>query len=74
MSKTFLPYGKQAISDADIEAVTQVLRGNYLTTGPKVAEFEKAFAERVGAKEAVVCANGTAALHLAAWTCAQGAA
>lgn len=72
MSKTFLPYGKQAISDADIEAVAQVLRGDYLTTGPKVAEFEKAFAERVGAKEAVVCANGTAALHLASMALGLG--
>lgn len=72
MSKSFLPYGKQSISDADIEAVTQVLRGDYLTTGPKVTEFEKAFAERVGAKEAVVCANGTAALHLAAMALGLG--
>lgn len=66
MTKPFLPYGRQSISDGDIDAVSQALRGDYLTTGPKVDEFERAFADRVGARHAVVCANGTAALHLAA--------
>ena len=66
MSDAFLPYGRQSITDADIDAVSQALRSDYLTTGPKVAEFEQAFARRVGAAHAVVCANGTAALHLAA--------
>jgi UDP-4-amino-4,6-dideoxy-N-acetyl-beta-L-altrosamine transaminase len=61
----FLPYGRQSISDADIEAVTEVLRSDYLTTGPYVDRFERDLAEAVGAKEAVVVANGTAALHLA---------
>jgi UDP-4-amino-4,6-dideoxy-N-acetyl-beta-L-altrosamine transaminase len=66
MPGRFLPYGVQDISDADIAAVAGVLRGTYLTTGPAVASFEKAFAEACGARHAVACANGTAALHLAA--------
>jgi len=61
-----LPYGRQVIEDDDIAAVTEVLRGDYLTTGPAVAHFEKALATSVGAKHAIVCANGTAALHMAA--------
>jgi UDP-4-amino-4,6-dideoxy-N-acetyl-beta-L-altrosamine transaminase len=62
---TFLPYGRQSISEADIEAVVETLRSEFLTTGPMVERFEKALAETVGAKEAVVVCNGTAALHLA---------
>jgi UDP-4-amino-4,6-dideoxy-N-acetyl-beta-L-altrosamine transaminase len=62
----FLPYGRHAIADDDIEAVTRVLRSDFLTTGPAVAEFEEAFARETGAAHAVACANGTAALHLAA--------
>lgn len=62
----FLPYGKQSIGDDDVAAVAAALRGDYLTTGPKVGEFEAAFAAKTGAKHAVVCANGTAALHLCA--------
>ena len=61
----FLPYGRQVIEDDDIAAVAQALRGEFLTTGPRVEAFEAAFAERVGAKFAVACSNGTAALHLA---------
>lgn len=60
------PYGRQCIEEDDIAAVADALRGEFLTTGPKVAEFEAAFAERVGAKHAVVVSNGTTALHLAA--------
>lgn len=60
-----IPYGKQSISEADIAAVVEVLRSDFLTCGPKVDEFEEAFAEMCGAKYAVACANGTAALHLA---------
>jgi perosamine synthetase len=63
---TMLPYGRQSIDDADIEAVVDVLRSDWLTTGPKVAEFERAFAEATGAAEAVAVSNGTAALHAAA--------
>jgi len=60
-----LAYGRQSISEDDIRAVVETLRSDYLTTGPKVEEFEQAFAERVGAKHAVAVCNGTAALHLA---------
>ncbi len=65
--KTFLPYGRQSIDEADIEAVIEVLRSDWLTTGPKVAEFEEAFAEWLGSKYAVSFSSGTAALHGAAF-------
>lgn len=65
MRETFLPYGRQWLDQDDIQAVAEVLRSDYLTTGPKIAEFEKAFAQYVGAKHAVAIANGTAALHAA---------
>jgi UDP-4-amino-4,6-dideoxy-N-acetyl-beta-L-altrosamine transaminase len=65
MPEPFLPYGRQTIEADDIEAVAQALQADYLTTGPTVEAFERAFAERVGAGHAVACANGTAALHLA---------
>ncbi|MBK3736054.1 UDP-4-amino-4,6-dideoxy-N-acetyl-beta-L-altrosamine transaminase [Azospirillum brasilense] len=61
----FLPYGRQDIDQADIDAVTAVLRGDWLTQGPAVEAFERALCERTGAAHAVACANGTAALHLA---------
>ena len=60
-----LPYGRQTIEDDDIAAVAEALRADFLTTGPTVEAFERAFAETVGARHAVACANGTAALHLA---------
>lgn len=60
-----LPYGRQTIEDDDIAAVVEALRGDFLTTGPTVEAFETAFAAAVGARHAVACANGTAALHLA---------
>jgi len=63
----FLPYGRQSIDEADIDAVVEVLRSDWLTTGPKVAEFEEAFALRVGAAHAVSFSSGTAALHAAAF-------
>jgi len=59
-----IPYGRQHITKADIEAVNQVLVHDYLTTGPKVQEFEEKFAAYIGSKYAVAVANGTAALHL----------
>ncbi len=62
---TYLPYGQQWVDDKDIEEVAKVLKSNYLTTGPKIEEFEKKFAEYVGAKYAVAISNGTAALHAA---------
>src|SRR5271156_3673012 len=64
---SFLPYGRQSVDEADIQAVVEVLRSDWLTTGPKVAEFEEAFADRVGAKHAVSFSSGTAALHGAAF-------
>ncbi len=60
-----IPYGRQSIDEADIQAVVDVLRGDYLTTGPRIAEFEQAVAHYVGADYAVAVANGTAALHAA---------
>ncbi|MAE06328.1 MAG: UDP-4-amino-4,6-dideoxy-N-acetyl-beta-L-altrosamine transaminase [Nitrospinae bacterium] len=64
--RRFLSYGRQQIGDDDIAAVTDVLRGDVLTTGPKVAAFELSLAKATGAAHAVVCSSGTAALHLAA--------
>ena len=61
-----IPYGRQSISEADIQAVVETLTADFLTQGPKVAAFEIAFAEYVGAKYAVAVSNGTAALHLCA--------
>jgi UDP-4-amino-4,6-dideoxy-N-acetyl-beta-L-altrosamine transaminase len=72
-ANSFLPYGRQTIEEDDIEAVTEVLRGDYLTTGPAVARFEAALAKTVNAKHAIVCANGTAALHMAARALGLGA-
>jgi perosamine synthetase len=67
-----LPYGRQWISDDDIAAVVEVLKSDWLTTGPKVGEFEEAFAAMVGAKYAVAVSNGTAALHAAAYAAGVG--
>lgn len=64
---TLLPYGRQSVDEADVQAVGDVLRSDWLTTGPKVAEFEEAFAARVGAAHAVSFSSGTAALHGAAF-------
>jgi UDP-4-amino-4,6-dideoxy-N-acetyl-beta-L-altrosamine transaminase len=60
----FLSYGRQTIEDDDVAAVAAALRGDFLTTGPLVAQFETAFAARTGAREGVACSSGTAALHL----------
>jgi perosamine synthetase len=65
MSGRFIPYGRQLVDDEDVAAVTEVLRGDWLTTGPAVDRFEQAFGGFVGADHAVAVANGTAALHLA---------
>jgi perosamine synthetase len=64
---TILPYSRQSIDDDDVQAVVDVLRSDWLTGGPKVDEFEHAFASRVGAKYAVSFSSGTAALHGAAF-------
>jgi UDP-4-amino-4,6-dideoxy-N-acetyl-beta-L-altrosamine transaminase len=65
-TNTFLPYGRQVIEEDDIAAVAEAMRGELLTTGPYVARFESALCKVTGAKHAAVCANGTAALHMAA--------
>lgn len=66
MEPPFLPYGRQVVDDDDIAAVVEVLKGDWLTTGPTVEAFERAVADRVGATHAVACSSGTAALHMAA--------
>lgn len=63
-----ISYGRQHITDEDIKAVVEVLKSDFLTQGPVIAKFEKAFAEYVGVKYAVAVSNGTAALHLSAMT------
>jgi UDP-4-amino-4,6-dideoxy-N-acetyl-beta-L-altrosamine transaminase len=60
-----LPYGRQSISDEDVEAVAATLRGDWLTTGPTVTAFENAVSELAGGHRAVSCTSGTAALHMA---------
>jgi UDP-4-amino-4,6-dideoxy-N-acetyl-beta-L-altrosamine transaminase len=59
-----IPYGKQYITQADLNAVVETLQSDFLTQGPKIKEFEDAFAHYVGSKYAVAVSNGTAALHL----------
>lgn len=59
-----IPYGKQCITEEDVQAVIETLKSDYLTQGPKILAFEQAFAQYVGAQYAVAVANGTAALHL----------
>lgn len=60
-----IPYGRQSISQADIDAVAEVLRSNFLTQGPMVPQFEACVAERVGAANAVAVNSATSALHIA---------
>jgi len=67
-----LPYGRQSLDDADIQAVVEVLKSDWLTTGPKVGEFEERFAAWVGARHAVSFSSGTAALHGAAFAAGLG--
>ncbi|MGH2667336.1 UDP-4-amino-4,6-dideoxy-N-acetyl-beta-L-altrosamine transaminase [Flavobacterium sp.] len=61
-----IPYGKQNITEEDIQAVAKALKGDFLTQGPTILEFEKAFADYIGCQYAVAVSNGTAALHLSA--------
>jgi len=68
-----LPYGRQNLDDSDIRAVVDVLKSDWLTTGPKVGEFEERFAARVGARHAIGFSSGTAALHGAAFAAELGA-
>lgn len=65
MSQKFLPYGRQSIDQDDIDAVVEVLRGDWLTTGPAVTGLETDFAAHCGVRHAVACSNATAGLHLA---------
>ena len=67
-----LHYSRQDINEADIAAVTEVLRSDFLTTGPKIRELEERLCQVSGAKYAVVCANGTAALHIACMAAGLG--
>lgn len=62
---TPIPYGRHFLDDEDIAAVVEVLKSDWLTTGPSVEAFERALSERLGCRAAVACASGTAALHLA---------
>lgn len=59
-----IPYGKQNITDEDIQAVVSILKSDFLTQGPAIAEFENAFSNYIGCKYSIAVANGTAALHL----------
>lgn len=61
-----IPYGRQFITQEDVQAVLEVLGSDFLTQGPAVENFEKAFAKYVGARHAIAVTNGTAALHLSA--------
>ena len=67
-----MPYGKPSVDEADIAAVVQVLRSGWLTTGPKIAEFEAAVAGYAGARYGVAFSSGTAALHAAAFAAGLG--
>ena len=70
--KTLLPYGRHWIAEDDIAAVASVLRSDWLTTGPAVAEFERVFATATGAASAVAVSSGTAALHAAMFALGVG--
>ncbi len=72
ISDHLITYGKQSIVDEDLEAVKEALISEYLTTGPKVSEFEQKLASYVGAKYAVAFSNGTAALHAACFAAGIG--
>lgn len=67
-----IPYGRHQIDQTDIDAVVDVLRSDWLTTGAKIAEFEKALADYTGTRHAVAVSNGTAALHCAAYAIGVG--
>ena len=64
MTTKHIPYSRQTIDDSDIQAVTEVLKSDFLSQGPKIREFEAALREYLNVKHAVVCSNGTSALHL----------
>jgi dTDP-4-amino-4,6-dideoxygalactose transaminase len=70
--ETWLPYARQWVSEEDMVAVAEVLRSDWLTTGPKIHEFEEAVAAYVGARYAVAVSSGTAALHAACFAAGIG--
>ena len=72
MRERLLPYGRQSVEDADVQAVVRVLKSDWLTTGPNVGEFEERFAAWIGARHAVSFSSGTAALHGAAFAAGLG--
>ena len=72
MARHTLPYGRQIVDEDDIKEVIEVLRSDWLTTGPKVEEFEESFAHFVGAGHAVAVSSGTAALHCATYALGIG--
>ena len=67
-----IPYGRQSITDEDIEAVVAVLKSDYLTQGEAVPAFEQGLADYCQAPHVIACSNGTTALHLACAALAQG--
>ncbi len=67
-----LPYGRQTISENDVQAVVDVLQSDYLTAGPVVQRFESAFARKVGAQHAIALSSGTAGLHAAMFSAGIG--
>ena len=70
--EALLPYGHQSVDEDDIQAVVETLRSDWITTGPKVTEFERAFADRVGSEYAASFSSGTAALHGSAFAAGLG--
>jgi perosamine synthetase len=70
--KTLLPYGRQSLDATNLQAVLEVLKSEWLTTGPKIGEFEERFAEQTGARYAISFSSGTAALHGAAFAAGLG--
>ncbi|HNW35613.1 MAG TPA: UDP-4-amino-4,6-dideoxy-N-acetyl-beta-L-altrosamine transaminase [Candidatus Ozemobacteraceae bacterium] len=66
MSERFLSYGRQSITEDDITAVIETLKSDFLTQGPAIPKFEADFCRVTGARHAIACSNGTAALHIAA--------
>ncbi len=72
MSEGWLPYGRQSISQADVDAVTEVLTSDFLTTGPVAERFERELASKTGARFAVVLNSGTSALHAAYYAAGLG--
>ena len=63
-SRKIIPYGKQEITESDIDSVVKTLKGDFLTQGPMINKFELEFSKYIGSKYAVAVSNGTAALHL----------